>query len=220
VNPGRPVGKARRRARTLIVRTVHYILLAVGVFALSYAGYMIADAHAYQKSEQAKFESKIPSTPRQVGRSQSQDRSPVADGDPIGEMEIPRVGLKAVFVQGDSPKILRHAVGHISGTAMPGGPGNVVLTGHRDTFFRPLRNVERGDAITLRTLDGDFQYEVESTAVVPPSDVQVLEPSSERMLTLISCYPFYYVGPAPNRFIVRARQLDSAPRASPSALEP
>jgi sortase A len=220
VNPGRPAAKAPRRSRTLIVRLVHYALLAVGVFALSYAGYVIADAHAYQKNEQAKFESKIPGTPRRVGSSQIQDRSPVADGDPIGEMEISRLGLKAIFVQGDSPRILRHAVGHISGTAMPGDPGNVVLTGHRDTFFRPLRNVQKGDAITLRTPDGDFQYEVESTAVVPPSDVEVLEPSSERMLTLISCYPFYYVGPAPNRFIVRARQLDSVTKASPSALEP
>jgi len=220
VNPGRLVAKAPRKARSLVVRVAHYSLLAVGVFALSYAGYVIADAHVYQTSEQSKFESEIRGTPREDNLKQIRDRLPVIDGNPIGEMEIPRLGLKAIFVQGDSPKILRHAVGHVSETAMPGDPGNVVLTGHRDTFFRPLRNVQKGDAITLRTPDGDFQYQVESTAVVPPSDVQVLEPSSGRMLTLISCYPFYYVGPAPNRFIVRARQLDLVPQASTSALEP
>ncbi len=220
MNPGRLVAKAPRKARSLVVRVAHYSLLAVGVFALSYTVYVIADAHVYQTSEQSKFESEIRGTPRKDNLKQIRDRLPVIDGNPIGEMEIPRLGLKAIFVQGDSPKILRHAVGHVSETAMPGDPGNVVLTGHRDTFFRPLRNVQKGDAITLRTPDGDFQYQVESTAVVPPSDVQVLEPSSGRMLTLISCYPFYYVGPAPNRFIVRARQLDLVPQASTSALEP
>ena len=79
-------------------------------------------------------------------------------------------GLKAIFVQGDSAKILRRAVGHMSETALPGESGNVVLTGHRDSFFRPLRNIRQGDAITLKTLDGDFQYQVESTEVVSPSD--------------------------------------------------
>ncbi len=215
MNPDRPVTKATRKGTALIVRAAHYTLMAVGVFALSYAGYVIADAHAYQAIEQSKFESRSQSSPSQI-----QDRRPVTDGNPIGEMEIPRLGLEAIFVQGDSPKILRHAVGHVSETALPGDSGNVVLTGHRDTFFRPLRNIRKGDAITLKTPDGDFQYQVESTAVVPPGDVQVLEPTSERTLTLISCYPFYYVGPAPDRFIVRARQLDSVPKTSPSALEP
>ena len=79
------------------------------------------------------------------------------EGSAIGEMEVPRLGLKAVFVQGDSPRILRHAVGHISETALPGESGNVVLTGHRDTFFRPLRNIRQGDVITLKTFDGDFR---------------------------------------------------------------
>ena len=116
-----------------------------------------------------------------------------------------------MVVQGDSPKILRRAVGHIVETAMPGGQGNVTLAGHRDTFFRPLRNIRRGDTVTLKTLEGAFQYEVESTAVVPPNDIQVLQPSAERTLTLITCFPFYYVGPAPNRFIVLARQMNSAP---------
>ena len=83
-----------------------------------------------------------------------------------------------------------------------------VLAGHRDTFFRPLRRVQAGDAITLRTAGGDFAYVVDSTAVVPPGDVSVLEPTVGRTLTLVTCYPFSWAGPAPERFIVRARAVD------------
>jgi sortase A len=83
-----------------------------------------------------------------------------------------------------------------------------VLAGHRDTFFRPLKDVHAGDAITLKTRDGDFEYRVESTAVVPPSDVRVLQPTGGHTLTLITCFPFYYLGSAPDRFIVRARETD------------
>ena len=115
------------------------------------------------------------------------------------------------MVHGDSPDILKRAVGHIADTALPGNTGNVVLAGHRDTFFRPLRDLRVGDAITLKTRRGDFDYVVESTFVVAPTDVWVLEARGGRILTLITCYPFSYIGPAPDRFIVRARQAtDSA----------
>lgn len=215
VNLHGPVTKALRKTRTLklfhvISRTAYYVFLTGGVFGLAYAGYAIAEARNYQTIEQSKFESASP----------SEDRHPVVEGSAIGEMEVPRLGLKAIFVQGDSPRILRHAVGHISETALPGEWGNVVLTGHRDTFFRPLRNIRQGDAITLKTFDGDFQYQVESTSVVLPNDVQVLQPSSERTLTLITCFPFYYVGPAPKRFIVRARQIERLPAQSSIAESP
>jgi sortase A len=201
VNPKGRVAKKPGKTRALIFRATYCVLLAVGVFGLAYAGYVEADSYAYQAVEQSKFESV----------SHTEGPHPVIEGNTIGEMEVPRLGLKATFVQGDSPRILRRAVGHIAETALPGEPGNVVLSGHRDTFFRPLRNIRQGDVITLKTFDGDFQYQVEFTAVVPPSDVQVLQPSSERTLTLVTCFPFYYVGPAPNRFVVRARQIGRAP---------
>lgn len=190
----------------LFLRALYYLFLMGAAFGLGYAGYVFADSHAYQALEQSKFERV---TQRDV--RQTEAREPVVDGSTLGELEVPRLGLKVAFVQGDSPRILRRAVGHISNTAEPGESGNVVLTGHRDTFFRPLRNIRQGDAITLRTFDGDFQYQVESTAVVPPTDMGVLRPSAERTLTLITCFPFYYVGPAPKRFVVLARQLGSSP---------
>jgi len=193
--------KKPRKTGALFLQAVYYVLLAFGVFGITYAGYVAADSHTYQMAEQSKFESV----------SESQYPHPVIEGNTIGEMEIPRLGLKVTFVQGDTPKILRRAVGHIPGTALPGNLGNVVLTGHRDTFFRSLRNIRQGDTITLKTFDGDFQYEVEFTAVVPPSDIHVLEPSDENTLTLVTCFPFYYVGPAPDRFITRARQIGRSP---------
>jgi sortase A len=200
--------------RAPIFRAAHYIFLVGGVFALAYAGFVIADAHTYQSIEESKFESASQNQDQSQNQNPNQNkpRHAVIEGGAIGEMEVPRLGLKAIFVQGDSPKILRRAIGHLSQTALPGEAGNVVLDGHRDTFFRPLRNIRQGDAITLKTLDGDFQYQVESTSVVSPDDIRVLQPSSQRTLTLITCFPFYYVGSAPNRFVVRAHQLDPSPQ--------
>jgi sortase A len=111
-----------------------------------------------------------------------------------------------MIVQGESAPILRHGAGHLADTALPGEVGNVVLAAHRDTFFRPLSGVRAGDSIAVKTWDGEFKYVVESTSVVPPSAVEVLEPTGGRTLTLITCFPFSYIGAAPNRFIVRARQ--------------
>jgi sortase A len=117
-------------------------------------------------------------------------------------------------VQGGSPKALRHAVGHLPETALPGEPGNVVLAGHRDSFFRPLSRIQLGDGIIFKTVDGEFEYQVESTEVVLPSDVGVLQPSNEKTLTLVTCFPFYYLGAAPKRFIVRAHQIGQLPAHS------
>jgi len=143
--------------------------------------------------------------------SPQQPPPPLVEGGVIGEIQVPRLHLKAIVVQGDSHTILRRAVGHIPETALPGNPGNVALAGHRDTFFRPLRNIKLGDAITFKTPAGDFQYFVESTQVVPASNVEVLNASNGHTLTLITCFPFDYLGAAPNRFVVRARELLTLP---------
>jgi sortase A len=195
-----------RSRRELVFRAAYYVFLAGGIVALTCAGYLFVDARRYQAREQKTFEAAQVQNP-----SASEERRPVIDGETIGEMKVARLGLKVIFVQGDSPAILQRAVGHLPETALPGEPGNVALAGHRDTFFRPLRNIRSGDAITLRTLGGEFRYQVESTNVVPPTDVSVLRPSGGHILTLITCFPFYYVGAAPDRFIVRARQVETWP---------
>jgi sortase A len=124
-------------------------------------------------------------------------------------MEIPRVGISVMVLEGVSNPILRRAAGHLESTAKPGQPGNVAIAAHRDTFFRALRNVRDQDIITLTTLTGTYRYQVDSVEVIGPNDTGVLSDSSQPTLTLITCYPFYYVGPAPNRFVVRARQISS-----------
>jgi sortase A len=188
--------------RTRVLRAAYYLFLAGGIAGLTYAGYSLVDAHVFQARTQNTFEKS-----REQNVSQSEEPELVREGGVLGEMEVPRLGLKIVVVQGDSNRILRRAVGHIPETALPGQSGNVALAGHRDSFFRPLRNIQSGDAITFKTRNAEFQYQVESTAVVPPSDISVLQASSGRTLTLITCFPFYYVGAAPNRFVVRARQV-------------
>jgi LPXTG-site transpeptidase (sortase) family protein len=122
----------------------------------------------------------------------------------LGRIEIPRVGLKAMILEGVSQRTLALAVGHIPGTALPGNKGNVGIAGHRDTFFRSLAGIHQNDAIVVTTRDGSYRYHVDSCAVVGPRDTRVLEASQRPSLTLVTCYPFRYLGPAPERFIVHA----------------
>ncbi|MGB9403318.1 MAG: class D sortase, partial [Candidatus Acidiferrales bacterium] len=180
------IARWRRNSRAPFLRAAYYFFLTGGILGLGYATYVVVDAEAYQTVEELRLPHMRPPPGPHV----------LAEGDVIGEMEIPRLDLKAIVVQGDSPKILRRAVGHLHETPLPGESGNVALAGHRDGFFRPLRNIQPGDAITIKTLDGEFEYRVESTEVVMPSDVQVLQSSGENTLTLVTCFPFYYIGAA------------------------
>jgi sortase A len=131
---------------------------------------------------------------------------PAAEGSVLGRIEIPRVGISALVLEGVSGLTLRRGVGHISGTSLPRLPGNIGLAGHRDTVFRGLKDIRKGDPITLETLDGTYRYVVDWAQVVDPDDVGVLAVSSRPELTLVTCYPFYYVGSAPERFVVRAHR--------------
>jgi sortase A len=114
--------------------------------------------------------------------------------------------------EGIDRNTLQLAIGHIPATALPGQAGNVGVAGHRDTFFRGLKDLRAKDEIQFSTVSGDFKYVVESLIIVEPDNVGVLAPSSENVLTLVTCYPFSYIGTAPRRFVVRARQV------SPQAL--
>jgi sortase A len=124
------------------------------------------------------------------------------------------LALSAVVFEGTSDDTLLRGVGHLQGSAQPGAPGNLVLAGHRDTFFRPLRDIHPGDSITVTSAGREFKYIVQSTEIVNPDATEVLQPGNGSNLTLITCYPFSYIGNAPKRFIVTARKADVA---SPAA---
>jgi sortase A len=131
----------------------------------------------------------------------------------IGRLSVPRLHLSAMVREGIDRNTLQLAIGHIPATALPGQAGNVGVAGHRDTFFRGLKDLRTKDEVHFSTLSGDFKYVVESLIIVEPDNVGVLAPSSENVLTLVTCYPFSYIGTAPKRFVVRARQV--SPQAVP-----
>jgi sortase A len=126
---------------------------------------------------------------------------------PIGRLEIPRIGLSAVVMEGGDEQTLNVAVGHLPDTPLPWQPGNAALAGHRDTFFRPLRRIRDGDEIRLVTPRGTFRYRTTRQVVVEPDELWVLDPSPAAALTLITCYPFDFVGAAPRRFVVQAERI-------------
>lgn len=130
----------------------------------------------------------------------------------IGRIEIPRLRISTVVLEGDDDSTLRFGAGHIPQTPLPGNGGNVGIAAHRDTFFRALKGVAPQDRITLTTPDGIYQYSVESTEIVGPSQTGVLASSSVSELTLVTCYPFEFIGSAPLRFVVHARRIPSTSR--------
>jgi sortase A len=170
------------------------ILFSGSVLMLGYCGYVLADTWIFEHHEKT------------VQATGAPMKFMHADGV-LGRIEVARLGISAMVVEGTDETTLRRAAGHISGTAMPGHPGNVGIAAHRDSFFRPLRNIRRNDTITLTTDDGEYLYRVVSTKIVKPSDVAVLKGDGKEILTLVTCYPFYFIGSAPERFIVRARRV-------------
>ncbi len=154
------------------------------------------------------------SSPATVGRT----RDAARPGRAWGRLDLPRLGLSALVAEGVDDATLGVAVGHVPGTAFPGEPGNVALAGHRDTVFRVLEEVRPEDLLRLVTPDGAFEYRVQWLAIVDPGRTDLVGPADdERVLTLVTCYPFGYVGRAPLRYVVRARPVESAyaTRSSP-----
>jgi len=221
------------RLRIIIPKTapravVRYFFLTLAVGCLGIYSYAYLERFLYQAYESRQFDraadrSEVAvavSTGRVARASRKSGSSPGLPSPAalIGRLSVPRLHLSAMVREGIGSKTLRLAIGHIPATALPGQAGNVGVAGHRDTFFRGLRDLRTGDEIRFSTLSGDFKYEVESLTVVEPDDVGVLAPSSFNVLTLVTCYPFYYIGAAPNRFVVRARQV-SPPTAPPLSVE-
>jgi sortase A len=127
---------------------------------------------------------------------------------PLAVLRVPKIRLEVAVLPGTDERTLDRSVGHIEGTAQPGTDGNAGIAGHRDGFFRGLKDLVTGDLIELDTVQGTEAYRVERTWVVSPEDVSVLDPTSTRALTLVTCYPFYFVGSAPERFILRAVRVE------------
>jgi sortase A len=202
-----------RRAARPAWRWLERLLLTVGALAIGYYVYAQAESFLYQRYENRELDAILASrTAGTSGTSGTTSSSapvvvarpqPVA-GSAIGRVEIPRLRVSAVVRSGSDARTLRLAVGHIPGTAFPGDVGNVGLAGHRDTFFRRLRDIATGDEIRMTTAEGVFSYRVERTDIVNPEDVWVLDQTPHPALTLVTCYPFNYIGSAPQRFIVRA----------------
>jgi sortase A len=205
------VGKASLRR---VLKWAQRALLVCAVLLLGYTGFALVDAWVFQRRESRDLDRLLRDrraasqvTPQPESSAIPAVTEAVAADGLIGRIEIPRLLLSVVVIEGIDRTTLRRAIGHIPGTALPGHPGNVGLAGHRDTFFRPLKDLRIKDEIRLSTLKGDFKYVVASITIVNPDDVGVLAASRENVLTLVTCYPFYYVGPAPQRWIVRARQV-------------
>lgn len=184
--------------RLQALRRAERLLSLAGLAVLSVAGFYYARAGLYQRHERQALE-------RRRSAAKAEPAKPAAPRASLpARLEIPRLGLSVMVLEGTDEKTLRLAAGHIAGTAMPGASGNAGIAGHRDTCFRPLRFIRKGDLIRIGTADSTYCYRVESATIVRPEDTWVLRPSPQPTLTLVTCYPFYYVGAAPQRFIVRA----------------
>jgi sortase A len=202
------------------LRPAQYGLAVVGIVGLGYCLAVYLAGKLFEAREALKLSAELRQKSAEIEAARpASPETPPGEGAVVGRLESPRVGLSVMVVEGVEAGDLRKAAGHIPGTALPGRPGNVGIAGHRDTFFRPLRNVQAGDTMILTTLKGESRYRVTSTAVVEPRDIQVLYPTRVDSLTLVTCFPFDYIGPAPKRFIVKAQQL-SEPRPSGSGLAP
>jgi sortase A len=201
-----------------IVRWIECGLAAIGIVCLIWAATVSMSAVVYQNRQRALLERSVPSLGKlEAERLPDSVVRPAELGRSIGRLEIPRIGLSAVVAEGDDENTLKVAVGHLPDTPPPWQEGNAALAGHRDTFFRPLGHIRAGDDIRLVTPRGDFRYRVVRHTVVDPEDISVLDASSGAALTLITCYPFDFVGPAPRRFIVHATRIPDARASQTSA---
>ncbi len=188
-------------------RMLHYLqwlAFTLSATLLSYCAVCLVDARLFQRDAGLEFDYRRSAEVSAIPPSTSAN---VSTSGLIGRLGIPRLGVSVIVVEGTSNSVLRRAAGHISGTGLPGRPGNIGISAHRDTFFRPLRNIRSDDLITFTTLTGEYRYRVVSTRIVSPDNVAVLAPDGGEILTVVTCYPFYFVGSAPDRFIVRAERI-------------
>ncbi len=187
-------------------------LFVLGVFLLAVYLKNQGEAQAFQSAQSSRLESAVLETrsqDRAVASAQVAPSAKLARGV-IGRIEIPRLKISAIIAEGVDTPTLKRAVGHIPSTRLPGEVGNVGLAAHRDGFFRGLGEVRKNDLIRIVTPRGTYSYHVEWGEVMEPHRVDVLDSTKERWVTLVTCYPFNWIGKAPKRFIVRAEQFEPA----------
>lgn len=190
---------------TRVLRGVELLLFVAAMVAFGW----VAGSYVGAARDQANWASELerqlqkPAVTSQ-GRTRSRPAAIPVTGSLIGRIDVPRLGVSVITREGVDARTLRSAVGHVPSSALPGQPGNSAFAGHRDTFFRKLRDIRDGDRVVVTTPEARHEYVVQETRVVHPRDVSVLDRTKDPMLTLVTCYPFNYIGPAPQRFIVRA----------------
>jgi len=185
-------------------RGVEYGLWLIASVLIGYCVWVWVDARRHQTEGIRELEEQ---TELKVVPPSKGVRVKPAYGSAVAKLEIPRLGLSTVVFEGTGQDVLLRGPGHLRGSALPSDTGNMVIAGHRDTFFRPLQDLQKGDEISVQTPQGTRRYQVASTQIVNPDAIEVLNDTPEPILTLITCYPFRFVGNAPQRFIAKAREL-------------
>ena len=191
------------------LRWLARLLILGGFAALAWVAITLLAAHFYQRDASAKLDQQIHAATQLTPNSPAPGlpTPPPKEGDLLARVRIPRLGFEGAVLEGTTTPTLRLGVGHILGTPLPGQPGNIGIAGHRDTFFRCLKDLHTGDEIQIQTSTVTATYRIDSIQIVVPSDTAVLAPSAASTLTLVTCYPFHFLGPAPRRYIVHALLL-------------
>jgi sortase A len=203
-------------------KVVANLFLVIAIGCLGWCGYVYFSSAMFQYTEGRRFDQEREQAAKESG-SKSRHVTPHRHSKPspepregtIGRLSVPRLNIKVLVSEGVDDDTLQHSVGHVPGTALPGESGNTAVAGHRDSFFRSLKDLERHDEIVFTTLNGSYRYVVDQMEIVEPSNVSVLEPTDRKTLTIVTCYPFHYIGPAPRRFIVRAHQVEEVSDLTP-----
>jgi sortase A len=225
----RPVPDAAPR-QTRLRRQAGQVLIAAGLAAIGWGAFVLVDslfAHLAGRVSLAVMQSgpPLPDAPPPGGAPPMDEEdagAPVVPsrGESLAMLSIPRLNLSAVVLHGADDVTLRRGPGHLEGTTLPGLQGNAVIAGHRDTFFASLRRIAVGDDVYIDNARGRVHYRVTSMRVVRSQDLRPLEPTAQATLTLVTCYPFWVLGAAPDRFVVRATRIGEPPSLLPDAPPP
>jgi sortase A len=200
----------RGDARANLRRWASRALLALALICLAYYSVVSVHTWRYQRAAKSQVEQMVSIERPPAARTVVPDAAkPLQSGELIGRVDIPRLKLSAAVAEGDDDRTLGKAVGHLPDTPLPWQRrGNVALAAHRDGLFRKLENIRVGDDVRIVTERGDYHYQVKKTHIVEPDDVWVIAPTETPTITLITCYPFSFVGNAPHRFIVQAELVE------------